>query len=433
MAESIQIEVSPTRALLDEPVAMRVTGAQSRQHVTLRARVVGHDGTAWESEATFVADDAGTIDLGRAAPVAGSYAGVDPMGLFWSMRRQDDLANPALFQRTDPLTYHLSAEIDGRGVATAEVERLVMADGVTVEEVRERGLVARLFRPPGGPRPCIVVWGGSDGGYTGSSLLSALLASHGFATLALAYFGIDPLPARCVNIPLEYFATAFDWLAARSDVDGTTLGVMGRSRGGELTLLLAATFSRIRAAVAHVPSHVVWGGIADQSNPVPPSAWTLGGEPLPALSRGRAAAEMQTAVEKEPIRLTPLFLEALADLASAERAAIPVERIRCPLLLISGKEDAMWPSALMAERVVERLAARGHSYPVAHLSYDGVGHSVGLPPSLPTTAINAFHPVARDVFALGGNPADIARANADSWQRVRAFFREHLIGGNLGS
>src|SRR5699024_11289262 len=58
------------------------------------------------------------------------------------------------------------------------------------------------LHPDCGPLPTIVVLGGSEGGLSESS--AALLASHGFNTFALAYFGIEDLPKELVNIPLDY-------------------------------------------------------------------------------------------------------------------------------------------------------------------------------------------------------------------------------------
>ena len=60
-------------------------------------------------------------------------------------------------------------------------------------------------------------------------------------------------------------------------MSGERVGVIGTSRGGELVLLLGATFPQVVAVVANVPSHVVWrrGGTR--------SAWTYRGEPLPAV------------------------------------------------------------------------------------------------------------------------------------------------------
>ena len=58
------------------------------------------------------------------------------------------------------------------------------------------------------------VLGGSGGGLPQG--LAALLASHGYVALALAYFSYEHLPAELVSIPLEYFETGMRWLQGNS-------------------------------------------------------------------------------------------------------------------------------------------------------------------------------------------------------------------------
>jgi hypothetical protein len=50
----------------------------------------------------------------------------------------------------------------------------------------------------------VILLGGSDGGVMEGS--AAVLASRGYAALALAYFGAPPLPPELIEVPLEYFA-----------------------------------------------------------------------------------------------------------------------------------------------------------------------------------------------------------------------------------
>ena len=64
------------------------------------------------------------------------------------------------------------------------------------------------------PRPAVLVLGGSEGGLSRNPT-AELLASHGYDTLQLAYFGERGLPAELERIPLEYFVRALHWLAAR--------------------------------------------------------------------------------------------------------------------------------------------------------------------------------------------------------------------------
>jgi hypothetical protein len=206
------ITITPDPALSDDPVRIHLRGFAPGQRVTLRAAMADDAGQRWRSWAEFAANDAGDVDLATAAPLAGSYSSADAIGLFWSMARADDEDNePATFARTTthPLTITCTAEADGRVVATAHHTRLGMAAGVRRVEARERGLVGALFLPPGeGPHPGVIVLGGSSGGMR--EPLAALLASHGCAALALAYFGVEGLPPQLADIPLEYFETALD-------------------------------------------------------------------------------------------------------------------------------------------------------------------------------------------------------------------------------
>lgn len=59
--------------------------------------------------------------------------------------------------------------------------------------------------------------GGSQGGY-GNPWKAALLASHGYPVLQLAYFGAPGLPRELRSIRLEYVERALQWLHARPGV-----------------------------------------------------------------------------------------------------------------------------------------------------------------------------------------------------------------------
>jgi dienelactone hydrolase len=120
-----------------------------------------------------------------------------------------------------------------------------------------------------------------------------------------------------------------------------------------------------------------------------------------------------------------LFLRGLKDRAAVEAAAIAVEKIRGPVLLLSGEDDGLWPSPVLAELAVARLAAHGRR--ATHRCYPGAGHMFG-PVGLPATVNTVVHPLRGRPLALGGTPAGNAAAAADSWPRVVQFLRAALAG-----
>src|SRR5207247_1491948 len=109
--------------------------------------------------------------------------------------------------------------------------------------------------------PAVLKLGGSDGGLP-STVGWRLLASHGYHTLALAYFRVRGLPRALSHIPLEYFARALRWLAHRPGVDPTKVVVMGASRGGEAALILGAIYPKlVHGVIGYAPSSNVVGAL----------------------------------------------------------------------------------------------------------------------------------------------------------------------------
>jgi len=393
-------DIRPDSALVDEPIAIAVSGLAPASQVTIAL-----EGQRWSSTATFVADANGVVDLTRMAPERGDYEGVDPMGLFWSARRDSAAAGRTErgvdASRPPPEIWHLSASVNGAVVATASVTRRAVADDVTMTAVHDRGLAGVFYRPPApGRHPAVIVLSGSGGGVTPASSFPGGLASRGYAVLALAYFGVEGLPSSLHDIPLEYFGTALEWLAAQPSVDPNRIGVLGVSRGGELALLLGTIFPQIRTVVAYVPSDIVVGGCCTGRSE---ASWTVGGRPLawsfPAARTGSFAGQ---------------------------RAAIRVEQIRGAVLLISGRSDRVWPSTDMSNAVMARLDRNHFSWPHEHLAYDDAGHGIGRPYFSTMDLNHVRHPLTGRFISLGGTPAGTAKAREDSWRHVLAFLKKNL-------
>jgi acetyl esterase/lipase len=419
------IQVIPESGLLGQPIDIRAEGFKAGQQITLRARSEDGNEVIWESYATYLADSEGVVDIVNQSPISGTYTDVDPSGLFWSMRPvniEEKDWKPYNFGDLDRLIVTLEAEVDGQVLSEARVERLIRLpeSKLVRESIREEGLVATFFHPAGGgPYPAVINLGGSGGGL--SEQREALLSSCGYAVLALAYFGIEPLPQECVEIPLEYFEKAIKWLKSHKAVAPERIAVMGGSKGGELALLLGATFPDIRAVVGLVPSGIIWQGLGQRSF-VPRSSWSREGEELPFAPFNWIQEDIQKLMKGEPIAFREWYNPQKIDPERIKLATIPVEKIKGPILLISGSDDLMWPSEIFSEMVIERLKKHDHPFPAQHICYQGAGHFLRLP-YLPTVT-NQKH----RQYIVGGNARDDAHASLGSWTAILDFLDKHLRG-----
>jgi dienelactone hydrolase len=424
---SAKISIDRPEVLVDEPVAFSVEGCAFGETVSISA--------SWEigqqtvrTEAQFVAPASGVVEPAKQPSIGGTYTGVEAYGLWWSI----DLAEVP--DEPDPLVpWTVSVTAEGAGWETSgSLVRWKVAPSVRKTSVRTGPLRGIAFFPAGdGPFPSVLVYSGSGGGLGGLGGVessAALLASHGFAAFALAYFRYEDLPPDLVNIPLEYFHEAINWLRKTAPALGERVAVMGASRGGELSLLLGATYpDDISAVVAKVPSGIVWGGLTkDRAGHEP--AWTLEGHPVEPL-RGETTPREELPKRDGAIVLTPAFEAQLAAATAEEISAheIPVERLGGPALLLSGEDDAMWPSVALAEYSVQRAQARGARFPVRHLSYPDAGHSFTMPAGFPVPRASV-HPVDGNVYAYGGSLVGNAHANTSAWPEILDFLRTNLAG-----
>ncbi|MFY2068154.1 acyl-CoA thioester hydrolase/BAAT C-terminal domain-containing protein [Achromobacter xylosoxidans] len=418
------LSIQPADALIDVPRQIRVEHVAPGQTVEITA-LTRRNGVLWQSHAAFVAGEDGVVDLTRDAPVSGDYSGLSPMGLVWS---QSPVDSPSREHFNHPVSEPLVTEVVARVAGAQSVARFTQrlaADGVTRQDVREEGLVGTLYLPPGatpGSHPAVLILNGSGGGI--NEPRAALYASRGYAAFALAYFKAPGLSDYISNTPLEYFQTGLRWLRKKVQPRHDFVAISGQSRGGELVLLLGATFpTEVSAVVAYVPGAVVHSGqnACDPKIGREGPTWLLGGKPLPHVWENNRTATWAPFDEgPAPHRHEKAILTALQDPDAVARARIKVEDIQGPVMLLSATDDGSWPSSLYSKMVQDKLAEVKHPYPVQWLDYENGGHSI-LFPYVPTTQLVYAHPVSGKISTSGGNPKDNARADEQSWEGVLKF------------
>jgi BAAT / Acyl-CoA thioester hydrolase C terminal len=112
------------------------------------------------------------------------------------------------------------------------------------------------------------------------------------------------------------------------------------------------------------------------------------------------------------LRLRPAYEAGLQKRSSAPgKASIVAERASCPLLLLTGSDDDVWPSEQMAQELMSR---RGSGVGDQHHHYAGAGHLIRLG-IFPTDAqwTNGIN--------LGGTREGQAVAQRDATGRMLGF------------
>lgn len=436
LVNTFDLSVTPQTGPLWEHRSILVSGAAPGSLVTVRA-VTARDGGDWAAQATFLAGADGSVDLEAQAPVSGDYRVADAMGLFWSQQREPgttgsaeprDVDRPILTVLTawaEQGTGRLDEAGDGAPAArdAVEVTQWLRGDDVARTEIRADGLVGTLFRPAQeGALPTVIVLNGSGGGI--NEARAAQYASRGIQALALGYFRAPGLPDHISRTPLEYFERALRYVASELTPQGGRALVSGQSRGGELSVLLAATYPDLVLGIApFVPGAFVFGaqGAADPAEGWSGPTWTRDGEPLEHLWHDNAGVTWQPWNDvPPPTRHRDVYVDGLHDRELARASRIPIELFRGPVACVSGLDDRAWPSSMASRLVLDTLARHQHTSERLHLDYEEAGHGIALP-HLPSTDIERVHPVSGVRYSNGGTPRGNALASADSFEQVCAF------------
>lgn len=324
----------------------------------------------------YKSNDEGIIDLSKNKPISGFYSGIDQMGLFWSMKLWDKLEDIPDFVKESKSPYQSFFVIkENSKIITEAVFKYYQYKNLEEKiKIDDSKLIGEICIPKKNSKkfPALIILHGSGGYKYTRPEYAAALAYHGYASVLLGYFGVDPLPKDLKYIPLEYFERCIKYLEKCEYIDKNKIGVIGFSRGGELALLLASKFPQLKIAISYSGSGKIY-----------PGSWTYKGKPV--------------------TQLTGTVIEA--------------EKINGPVLLIDGQDDQVHPASEFQSIAYERLKRNNHPFIYKHLSYPNAGHSIYLP-YLPTTVLEGKHPLAGVVLKYGGTPEGVEKANVNSWREV---------------
>ncbi|XP_008303404.1 acyl-coenzyme A thioesterase 1-like [Stegastes partitus] len=415
MSAQVRLRLQPSaRCLFDDPVQVTVTGLRSKQLVTMKARSTDEKGVMFSSSATYRADGSGEIHLDRDPSLSGSYVGVEPMGLLWSMK-PDTLHKR--FIKTNSLIPHVvkfsvheeeeEEEEEGRMLAEVINERFLIGDGVSRLPVKEGNIRGVLFTPPGsGPFPAVLDLYTFGGGL--SEKRASLLASRGFVVLTIALYRHDDMPKNIQEIHLDYFEEAIEFLKRQDKVGSKGVGVISLSKSGDLALSIASYLPGVEATV--------WINGC--------SANTL----IPLYYKDRQIRSVLTFdakkvifTETEAVNIKYTQNSPLAE--ENKDALIPIEQAKGRFLFVASEEDLNWDSKAYMDEMVERLKRHGKDN-FESVSYPGAGHYMEPPygPYCPSS----FHGFVGRPVLWGGEAKTHAAAEVHMWKKIQEFYRTHL-------
>ncbi|XP_063070576.1 acyl-coenzyme A thioesterase 1-like isoform X3 [Engraulis encrasicolus] len=407
----VSVQTLPPAGYFDEPLEVIIRGLCPKQTVRLLAEVTDDKGMKFQSSAVYQASERGEVSTESSPSLGGTYIGVEPTGLLWSLTPASPHNNFTCLDASRPLSVDMkvvSHDEPEDVLAKVTHQRRFMKYGAERRVVTDGRLRGTLFIPPGpGPFPGIVDLYTLRGGP--AEPRASLLANKGFVVLALAFFRYKDLPKQVGQLDLEYFEEGVNFLKQQPKVKDGGVGIISISKSGDLALSMAAFLSTVRAAVTiNFCCFNVGFPLAYKGTVIP----AFLPDPQKIVTTDQGLADISQ------IMPAPSTKEALAS-------AIPFERATdCHFMFVAAEDDKNWDSVLYAELAAQRLRDHGKGENVEVVRYPRTGHFLDVPhmPFYPS----GFHAIAGTVVVFGGEAKANAYAQMDLWERVQKFFRKHL-------
>ncbi|XP_021330943.1 peroxisomal succinyl-coenzyme A thioesterase isoform X4 [Danio rerio] len=408
--------------MVDEKFQVVIKNLLPNQEVTLHSLHQSEDKDCWEAFGHYISDEHGTVTVAKDESLGGTYEGTEQMGLLWSLRpvpgsrpairlRKTNLLTPMVVNISVYSGHTSQGFSQTSALATTVTERWYMAPGVQRVDIRENGVQGTLFLPPGpGPYPGVLdLWGGSAGLI---EYRSALLASHGFACMALEY--TTPAKLKKTDVNNTYFEKAYKILQNHPLVQKDKMAMLGLCFGSAITFSMTAYSSVIKpqCCVCISGSHVV---------PVDKCIFEV-------------LEDMKRRMGKVPVNEDNHLIhrDTILPIPSDPDLKVDAGRIKCPIMLVNGTDDQNWATVESAQDIEMIMEKAGNRHLLTVFTYPDAGHLIEPPYTPHFRATNVLlHKKEKVVMLWGGQTKPHAYAQEDSWEKILAFFQEHLYSSNF--
>lgn len=245
---------------------------------------------------------------------------------------------------------------------------------------------------------------------------ASLLASRGFAALALAYMAYDDIP-EFPPTDMDYFEDAANWLSNHPKVLPHGIGVHAICYGSLIALLMASLqMKAIKTVVAVSPIITAFF--------------------VPFIYEGKMSEVIPfdnskniTTEDGGIWRYSHPTITDYSSSASKYSAIAPVENISCPVLLVLGTDDLNANSDFSLKHIRDVLKKHGKENLCSVLRYPGAGHIIEPPytPHYYSSYVSNLAKWTGDYHLVwGGEMTCHARAQEDAWPKIISFLQENL-------
>lgn len=364
--------------------------------------------TKWRSKNTFITNEHGELNLNESSPIKGEYKGAFPMGIISFMKPADKLystleLNINNIGYNESSAYEICLYIEDLLIDRCEIKRYFKHPNIISKQVRLENSICRYFYTINDKKlPAIIVLSGSEGGIEKAQCIAELLSSHGFATIAVSYFGLDGITKNLSKIPLETIKEVIDFLTVQKGIDSNRIGIYGRSKGAEFAMLAASYFSEIKCVVANSPTNMVFEGIKGKL-PSKSSSWTYKNIELNYFP-----------FKFSNLIYSKIFKKTYPDHNQYYNCQIPVEKINGNILCISATNDEIWDSYASCLQIKRRLSEKNFKNSIKIEFYSNSGHMMTVP-FIPNNRYNHLNNVSQ------------MSETVTSWNNIIKFFIDNLI------
>lgn len=140
--ERLKINITPMESKTDEAITFQIYTNEPSHQIVIKASTKDDRQETFISEATYISDNNGLIDLNLHSPVEGDYKGIDVLGLFWSMRSKKN--RMFIKHSPDPLVINIKIYDNDELLASEQVTRTFYQKNIVKKVLNDDAMIGTL-------------------------------------------------------------------------------------------------------------------------------------------------------------------------------------------------------------------------------------------------------------------------------------------------